>query len=469
MFRSLIIGLLIVASLGAAMARAQDPGVFLPFYFIYDDRVVHEGGTTADNHQVVYYESHPAVSETALITREAFIMNIMRARYFSKFTVEPGRSYSVGVALGGDGFGMNPFPYNVTGKGFDKVELTLRSGEGGGLVPPAGTVPLLISKDGGSVKLSWDLATYGPNIQLFLLTGDGTGKFTNTYDTTIPTKPNWGYVTAGGAGLSGEFDWSTRSSGYVYHANQERATGWPESYYKALRQEIPPTSYASLLPTAWAVGKINIPLQGTTLNPGKNLVSVPFVPNSRSVKDVFGEGTLSPWGRGDLIQYKYMASPAYLTAIYTADSRWKDAANTANEPTFDVDPKFGNWIITTANKTVMVLGNVPLGGEEVAIFSGAGLATGGKTLLGQVYPVPVGLAGTSLISDGAANGDLIQYKRSPLEQVYVSAIMSGGDWKNAIDGSPTLDPKIAYLTIPNSYIYVRNAATGFTWRRARPY
>jgi hypothetical protein len=254
--------------------------------------------------------------------------------------------------------------------------------------------------------------------------------------------------------------------------NQERSSGWLEAYYKALRQEIPASSYPTVVPTAWAVGKINIPLQGTTSNPGKNLASVPFVPNSRAVKDVFGEGATSPWSAGDVIQFKDSAAPAYLAALYTSGNQWKDAANSAADPSFDIDLKYGNVIITNSNKTTMVLGNVPVSNENIVVFGGAGIGFGGKTLLGQVYPAPIGLAGSSLFTDGARDGDMVQCKDSPLNQVYVTAVARGGVWLNAVDNSPTLDPKIGTMTIPNSYIYVRYgdlSDPGFTWRKVKPY
>jgi hypothetical protein len=328
---------------------------------------------------------------------------------------------------------------------------------------PYGTVPLTIARQGENLRISWNQTLY-PNPQLFVLQGDGSGQFTNemdgwvslaTYSQTHPDEID------DPAGLR---------DGRIVHNGQVGA-GVPELYYKAVKADIVADDLPTIIPTAWAVGKVNIPLQGTVANPGKNLIATPLqTQQGMGVAAVLGEGAGTIWEAGDMVQSKIAASPAYKTAIYI-DNTWRDAASPANSPSFNLNYRFGNWVITKADKTLTVVGAVLSTDQTVKVYGGGGLTTGGKTLLGTVFPVPLGLSATSLVADGARNGDLIQYKLSPLTQAYISAVVSSGAWKNAANPSDPLDPRIATLTVPNSYIYVRfgdGADAGFTWRRTKP-
>jgi hypothetical protein len=223
---------------------------------------------------------------------------------------------------------------------------------------------------------------------------------------------------------------------------------------------------------AVAVGKVNVALAGEAASEGQNLIAVPFLPQpGASVAEVFGEGSGAVWEEGDLVQKKVASSPSYISAIYK-DNAWKDLSRPTENPKFDIDPLFGNWVIVKSSKDITLVGkviNIPM---DVAVYDGAGLATGGKggkTLLGTIYPLEINLTDTSLITDGAAEGDLMQYKVSPLAPSYVSAIVIGGAWKNLSDPNKPLDPGIATLKVPNSYIFVRTSDTGFVWKRQSPY
>ncbi|KAF0134076.1 MAG: hypothetical protein FD145_930 [Candidatus Saganbacteria bacterium] len=331
--------------------------------------------------------------------------------------------------------------------------------------PPLGTVPLTISRDGANIKIKWDLK-YGNDTVIYYSTGNGEGQFNNS-DLT-----KW--VVAAGV----DFIDDSMMNQCIFHKDQVGAGAKDkEVYYKGFLKTAVPGSTSTdsrfsgktILETAWAVGKVNVSLKGTANVQGKNLVSVPFKCQQGSkVKDVFGEGSGSVWKEGDIVQYKFAASPAYYSAIYTSANVWKDAANANDDPKFEIDYKFGNWVITKDDKTITVVGEVVNKDTVVPVFSGAGETTGGKTLLGMVYPVRLGLTSTSLINNGAADGDLIQYKISPLNEAYISAIVMGGAWKSASNPSNPLEKEIDVLAIPNSYIFVRYKNSGFDWNRAKP-
>jgi hypothetical protein len=460
LFAIIIVGVL------AASGWARVPHVFLGIHWISGE-VVRDSGVDpsvpVDGRTAVFYVtgSDPITGTqrlTATTTNGGtFVINPF---YNKDIPISLDADYySAAVIRGIDEYGADPVAVTLDPVGFNYVRLTLAFGAGPVLGAPIDTVPLTIGRADSSVAISWDDGAY-PGAQIYVLTGDGSGVFTNTYDGS-----NWKPYSD--SAFSGEFNDST--PGALLHLAQI-STGHNEVYYKGVVAGIDVTtpSGTATLESAWAVGKVNLGLQGSSDNPGKNLISVPFLARpDTSVLNIFDEGSGSIWDEGDLLQTKIAASPAYLSAVYTG-GQWRDAARPSAAPSFDINYQFGNWLITSSDKTLTVLGEVVRTDEDVDVYSGAGLTTGGKTMLGMVYPTAFGLAATSLITDGADEGDLIQYKDNPLSPVYISAVVVSGQWKNAANPSVALDPRIADLTLPNSYIYVRFGSTGFVWRRTQP-
>lgn len=129
---------------------------------------------------------------------------------------------------------------------------------GGGITPPAvpvGTVPLVITRVGNNIKISWDQATY-PNPLIFFKTGDGTGQYVNTYKTGATI--NWSNFISPGP-TDREYH---PSDGYVLYKNQV-GLGDREVYFKALVGTTDPSNIGELtrlILLAQAVGKVNINL-----------------------------------------------------------------------------------------------------------------------------------------------------------------------------------------------------------------
>jgi hypothetical protein len=341
-------------------------------------------------------------------------------------------------------------------------------------VPP-GTVPLTISRSGKDIKIAWD-AKYA-NPQIYVMTGDGTGKFQN--DNVAGQTAVWALVASGQ-----EFDTTHASDAapYILHKGQVGAasvtgvTNRPEAYYKGLQHGVSASAQGSdqinfpgtYLQAAWAVGKLNVNLQGSAAEAGKNYVSIPFnCQQGTTIGNVLGEGSGTIWQPGDEVQYKFAAGPSFNTAILSANSTWVDTSN-GQTPAWGIDYRFGNIVITNAAaKTLTFIGEVVKTNIDIPIYSGAGEAPGGKTLLGMVYPVSLGLASSSLITDGAANGDMIQFKTAAVGEAYQSAIVSGSQWKSASTGG-ALESNVATLKLPYSYQFVRYQNAGFTWHRTKP-
>lgn len=341
--------------------------------------------------------------------------------------------------------------------------------EGQGLNPTGETSGLTILRAGDSagsdITIKWDPTKFGgSNPRIYVMTGNGYGDYLNTYDASVWYQVFDGTVLTGG--YPAYFGTFALGAGNTLIHKSQVGTGSNEVYYKGFVGVTPPDATFAQAP---AVGKVNVFLQGQSATTGKNLVSVPFSSvAANSVGEIFGDGSDAVWKDGDMIQAKIAPSPAYLSAVYKSGA-WKDAADATQDPKFTVNYLFGNWAIIKEDKTITLVGNVIYTDSDVAVYDGNGLPSGGKTLLGMIYPVKVGLTSVGLTTSGAADGDMIQYKDSPLAPSYISAVVVGGQWKNAADTASPMDSRIATLRLPSSYVFVRYGTSGFTWKRTKPY
>lgn len=462
-FSIILLLLLAVCLAGAGFAQLAYPVQ----YWIVGQVENADDGTSANGLTVVV---HPAgdpnnALASAVVKNNGYAINFLWMQY------SPTGTYQVSIVRSSqDAYGAGPVSLFVSGYGFEVVP-TMKISQGGEEEAAEGAVILSIEKmsevPGSAIKVSWRINTQdypqltgNEVVDIYYIVGDeGSGAYeVMDYDSMIIESDDLASRIPPGVSLvQGEkaFLW-----------NNQVADGEPEIYFKGTLHGMK-NDTAMGLPSAVAVGKLNVRLQGEANNPGKNLISLPFLANDVSVAGVFGQGSGTEWQEGDLVQYKFAASPAYESAVYS-NGAWRDAANPADPPAFDVDYRFGNWIITSGTRRLTFVGKVLNIDVTVPIFGGSGLSTGGKTLLGMVYPMQFGLAQTSLIADGALEGDLVQYKVSPLNQVYVSAVVIGGQWKNAANPAEPLDPNIAILKTPYSYIYVRYGNAGFDWNRSKP-
>ncbi|MBI5400290.1 hypothetical protein HZB07_06805 [Candidatus Saganbacteria bacterium] len=147
---------------------------------------------------------------------------------------------------------------------------------------PAGTVPLTISREANNIKITWDYIRY-PQPQIFVLTGDGSGQYTDNTTRWVKVLNN-GLVSDWGAFVS--------ASDTLFHYNQV-GRGSGEVYYKGLQVSIEPAGRAvaggpTYLASARAVGKVNV-----NIGSSYTLLSMPFIPQSGDhrtwlVQDIFG-------------------------------------------------------------------------------------------------------------------------------------------------------------------------------------
>ena len=203
-----------------------------------------------------------------------YMMNIIAEK---KLPIVAGQSYKVAVVQGSDGYGMNPVDVTITDVGYITKDLVIKWGEGP--VIPYGTVPMSIERAGNNIKVFWDNAVFEyQNPKIFMLAGDGTGKYTND--------AGWAAINAL-LGPGSPFEGSDLPGGYIIHKNQV-GQGWGEVYFKGIQNTFPNEmdinpnvpGNISYLASAWAVGKVNVTVAEKG---GKQLVSLPLYDDKLSV------------------------------------------------------------------------------------------------------------------------------------------------------------------------------------------
>jgi hypothetical protein len=409
MIKKVAITLILALTLSLA-AAAQDPGVFLPFYFVYDDVVVHDGGLSVNNHTAVFFQNHPMVSVTSDIDTAQtypFIMNIMRARYFSKFNVNPGDVFNIGVAIGADNYGLDPILYNMTGDGFDKVDLTLYNGQGQGLLPPDGTVPIDIGTGSPDVKITWDPVAY-PHVDVYRMEGDGTGQYDKNYSV------RWQLVS------DDDQDGEYVDSNYI-------ADGPFEAYYKALEDGRDPNVY---IPLAWGVGKYDLDLIS-----GYNLASTPLIPlHGNSIDETFLDQSGGGLRTQDTEVYYFNESAGLTIKAQFDNGTWKYFPNTP----YSIDLGHAYWVkIPSGTKRLSVMGAVIVSNNHRI------LGASGFSLMSSPLPVYYpDLAAAGLPSLGTDEIFLFHANTGVMEKM----MNKTGAWGNAVPGEPAfgLNPGVGY-------------------------
>ncbi|MFH1386257.1 MAG: right-handed parallel beta-helix repeat-containing protein, partial [bacterium] len=206
---------------------------------------------------------------------------------------------------------------------------------------PTGTVPLTIVRDGNNINITWDKALF-PRIDLYALTGDGAGNYTNDATT-------WGApVSAADAdGAFTDVDQVGRGDG--------------EKYYKGLVAGKVPTDAhpdgGTYISQARAVGKVNVSLYGG----GRAFISTPFM--TSSLNKAFGVD----FANNDQLWYWDNSLGSFTKTFTFTGGSWpaEENANIAQ----------GYWLdITSTNpgvlKTITIIGEVSSAPIRTNIYPG---------------------------------------------------------------------------------------------------
>ncbi len=286
-----------------AAAAGATPPLFDAMYWLKGALTVipapaadnHPVQKTLDQRRVVFYKVLPggfveSVPFNVSGDNGKYTLNIYDE---ASLTIDPNVTYYVAVANDPvDNYGATPEAVNISGNGFDVKNLDIVYGAGP-IIPLDGAIQLFISRfdsdnngSEDSIKISWDPAQEA---------GLGTPQFfcllnidSNENGTGIYVNQAGGWTKIEDFSM-GNYDLTKAASDhYILHKNQV-GQGYKEYYYKAMRFGYATTAVDSqgknILETAWAVGKINIPISGDNKF---SLLSAPFIDTPADINSLFG-------------------------------------------------------------------------------------------------------------------------------------------------------------------------------------
>lgn len=328
--------------------------------------------------------------------------------------------------------------------GFQDIKGEPVIGEGGGLqiggiyvltagvvipeVPP-GTVKLYISRVSNDIKISWEATKYGNNPQIFAMIGDGTGKYSNTYDPAT-----WKVIAQGGT-LQNPAGFGTFSSynvtsgiGSLIHAGQVGGvTGSiAEVYYKGIKEG---ETVSARLPSAEAVGKVDY-----LFEQGNTYFNYPFV-SSADVNTVFGTS-----GIPDLCKILNYQKSTDKFSPSTFSTTWLDPF------TLELGKGYVFFNYSTSPINLTLVGAV---NKTPDTFS-SNISTG-NNYLGLPFPIIKTLS-LAFSSNPVGNDGLLIYQKST-DKFAKQACSNAGAFDN-----PNFE-----LIMPTGYVYFRYQGS-FDWQ-----
>jgi len=337
----------------------------------------------------------------------------------------PGNKATVNITCTREGItytGSSEITYPITS--FGVVNLISAAG------PPAGIVPLFISRDGSNIKISWEASKY-PTPKIFFMTGDGTGSYSNTYTAGPPA--NWTQVDSTNAASLG-FNFSSYGSGSILHLAQVGG-GSPEAYYKGL---IPSslTNLSYYIPSAEAVGKVNFVLSKNATS-SWNFVSSPLIFNN--LDQIWG----TDFTNGDQLWVWNDAEQKFFAPITFSGGTWG---------TGNLNPGYGYLfnLAGTSPKTGTAIGNVNTSALSRTISVKPGTPSYGWNVIGN--PQPVLSPMTGFVSGKSAASDSIWEWDNVNQKFLAPLVFDGTGW-----------PTGAQLKIMNGYGY-NHTGSGFGWQ-----
>lgn len=224
----------------------------------------------------------------------------------------------------------------------------------------ANYIPLYISRGAdtfnASILLTWETETTTDPV-FYILTGEGSGVYTDLASSWIKLNGTNGFT----------IDYQNKTAIYT----NQVGTGYSEAYFKALYPGAE-SEKDTLLPTATAVGKVNIDIPK---DPSQlELAALPLIPANYNIDSVigkqFGTGQAEVWGF-------YNAPLNKWGSEYYNGSTWSGSL-----PDHEMPPDRGYWIKSkTEAKTITIVGYVPVQDRTMTFSSDESLF-----LYGNSYP-----------------------------------------------------------------------------------
>lgn len=418
---------MISASVALAQPSATPEAPFLPYYWIRG--TVTDGGSPAVNRIIVLYRDDLNTRIQTLTDNAGWYeLNAYELYYYHgvPITFEAAVAYRVAAPRDSTHSTGSEEVINLNnGQGYTEVNMALVEGGGPLLITEviSGTVPLNILRNGNNIEVSWNNTLY-PNPQIFMLTGSGSGEFTNSYSAT-----KWVRIFSGGLVEASGISFTPPDT--LVHQNQANGAGSGEVYYKGLQAGI--TDYATNIPSAEAVGKVNFTFGG-----GNTFFSVPLV-LSGTINDIMGSQNYTA---GSRLFKQAPDRSGFNTADYFSGTGWTD--------TIVITPDKGYYFYNIGSQIpVTLVGRVP--GAGVSESMG-----GGNNLFAVQFPKQYDF---SIFGAGTAAGDrVLIYNRNAIP-------VSGFDAVNQSEFGLTQ----VRLSGMGGYYYYRDPSAGtLTWSPPLP-
>lgn len=354
---------------------------------------------------------------------------------YALYNIDPGTYY---MWASKDGYFPIWSTVTIEADKWSKVDFYLRPGE----TSPPGTVYLMIARIPGTsnLNLSWSEGPWGGEVpsggklDVYMLTGGGSGEFTSVYDAN-----KWKKVVEDSslvADFSGEFtlDLSAKT---LTHKNQV-GEGSPEAYYKAVLSDVDPSTSPgnATFESAPVVGKVNIVLYKTGVS-GWNFISTPvFLP---TLDETLG----TDFTKGDQIWIWDDANQTFTAPLTFNGSTWGMTGN------FERGRGYLFNLNGTSPKVATLIGRVDLSNFSKEIKVKSGTPSYGWNLIANPFPTVSQMAGFA--SGKSVKSDSLWEWDSSSQKFIAPLTFDGTSW-----------PAGAQLKIGKAYGY-NHTKNGFTW------
>jgi hypothetical protein len=266
---------------------------------------------------------------------------------------------------------------------------------------------------GSACTITWNADKFGGSPQIYVMTGSGTGEFTNSYNSAAWTRvwdgtkflPNL-------PGNVGQFNTAGLSNGIS--SSMQVGAGSREVYYKALpaASTFPPD--AAVFQNAPAVGKILVTAAGKG---NYNMVGVPLI--QQTAGGTFVDTLSQAINRAGVEIYKFdNTAGGYVPASYAADWGGANFSLIQGEAAWIYNPLDNDLVLT-------IVGGVPLTTANRTNYS-VPILGGQYNMISNIYPQGGKLSALGL--QPLNNAEIYYFDN--VSHGYVSALANGSAWDN---------------------------------------
>jgi len=397
------------------------------------------------------------------------------------YDLQPMDGYGSGILEGGD-YKLKdvkgaPFAGFVTGGDDDLYigpiyiltpsdEVTEGVTEEGTEEAPAGTIPLDIERDGDTtsdtITISWDPVYQ--NAQLYVLTGDGTGQYSNA--------GNWETLADFAANNAGVVDDPNNVNDGEIVLSGQVGSGFAELYVKGIQEgfnanDLHPDyqNNETYLMVAWAVGKFDMPVFKSASSIKYTRFSLPLEQTSADFADIIGDQLTADSSPGEADQILQWTGSGWNSLYYKSQADgW--LLNAGSDFNFTFGEGFALRVPIRENQAdsvITLVGDVKHDAFAIA-DTYQDLAINRYTIFAQPYPIFMTLDNAGFYSSGAYSNDtpasadqILKWDGASWNSMYLTG---SGTWSLLTGASYDFTPAIGYTYRKGD----GNTGSGYNWQ-----